>query len=306
MHNVEEDNSEEEESELDNVLEEEPTETEEETKEVEEIDEEQANDEQTEEKQQPIVINFGSGEIEVNDINELQQIASKALRDKTKYEKYKDDIALIEGIKENGLSEEDLYLLVEAKKGNKKAIAKFLKETGIDPLDIELDEEELKDYKPNEYKSDMKLIETKTIIDNLKTDKEAFTKFNNLITNEFDEDSRAKVFQDPTLLEFIGESIKSGLYEKIAPKYMKRKLLGENPISAFIGAYDEYTQSLQNQQKQQIEQKVSKEKEKATKRKKASIGSKEKSKTSKKDKVDFSKMSDEEFEEYYRNLVGYY
>ena len=272
----------------------------------EEVTEEEDNNvEENEDNNEPIVVNFGSGEIEVNGVDELKTIASKALKDKTKYDQYKDNIALLEGIKEQGLGEEDLYLLVEAKKGNKKAIAKLIKETGIDVYDLDPEDEEVDNYKPNEYKADMKLVETKAIIDSLKQDQESFTKFNNLITKDFDEQSKQQVFQDPTLLEFIGESIKSGLYEKIAPKYMKRKLLGESAITAFINAYDDFNKSLQNQEVNNIKQQSENNKVKASKRKKASAGVKNSVKSTTKKKVDFNNMSDEEFEEYYKNMVGF-
>lgn len=269
------------------------------------IETDEESNKEIDENDEPIIVNFGSGEIQVNDLEELKTIASKALKDKTKFDQYKDDIALLEGIKEQGLSEKDLYLLVEARKGNKKAIAKLLKETGIDIYDIDPDDEEVDNYEPNEYKIDPRIVETKAIIDNLKKDQQVFTKFNNLLTNDFDEQSRQQVFQDPTLLEFIGESIKSGLYEKIAPIYMKKKLLGESPVTAFISAYDEYNKSIQDTQINQIKQNAQVNKTKAEKRRKASAGVKNSVKSTKKKPIDFNTMSDEEFEEYYKNLVGF-
>jgi hypothetical protein len=299
--NTEEDNNltEEESTEIDDVIEEDDSNEDEENNTPDEPEKDNENKES-------ILLNFGSGEIEVNDINELQTIASKALKDKTKYDRYKDDISLVQGIKEQGLSEQDLYLLVEAKKGNRQALAKLLKETNVDPYDIDIDDEEVDNYQPNEYKSDPRIVETKAIIDNLKTNQEVFTKFNNLLTNDFDEQSRTKAFEDPQLLEFIGESINSGLYEKLAPNYMKKKLLGQDSISAYISAYDEFMKSVQNQEKTKIETQAKQNNVKATKRKKASVGTKKQANNSPKKKVDIANMSDEEFEEYYRKTVGFY
>jgi len=223
---------------------------------------------------QPMLIDFGEGNIEVKDTDELKTIASKALRDKNKYDSYKDEISVLEGIREQGLSNEDLYLLVEAKKGNQQALAKLLKNANVDPYELDVDGEGVDGYKPNEYKADMRLVETKAIINNLKQDEQTFNKFNNLVTRDFDESSRTKVFQDPNLLEFVGETVKSGLYEKIAPTYMKKKLLGEDPISAYISAYDEFNKQSQSKQVDQIKQNEQTNKVKATKRKKASEGTK--------------------------------
>lgn len=249
-----------------------------------------------------ILIDFGDGQIEANNIDELKTIASKALKDKTRYDRNKEQLAVLEGVKEQGLSEQDLYLLVEAKKGNKQALAKLLKEANVDPYELDPEELDVDGYKPNEYKADPKIVEVKSIIDDVKQNETAFKTFNYMLNNEFNESDRAKAFEDPNLLSFLGETIKSGIFDKIAPNYTKRKIMGENPISAYIDAYDDYMKEINNTKQETVSKAKQENQEKVTKRKKASEGTKKS--RSNKAKKSVEDMSDAEFEKYYKSIVG--
>jgi len=257
----------------------------------------------------PIVINLGDTQIEVNSPEELKQIAEASVKDKTKFDKYKDDIAIVEGLKEQGVEEEDLYLLAEAKKGNTKAIAKLLKKANIDPLDIDLDDDEITDYKPNEVKADMDYIEAKSILENIQKDPQIATKFDNLVMKEFNEDARQTVFKDSKNLQFVAELTRTGLLDQILPEYTKMKLLGE-PGSQFdllVKAYDSFISKATKEQEQKVQEtKTNIEqstKSKANKRKRMSAGSKTKNTPPKKEKS-VDEMTDEEFEAYYKKLSG--
>ena len=270
-----------------------------------EVDEDSEDDvevnDTTDSDSEPIYLDLGDKKIEAKDTDELQNIAKTALKGKLKYDQYKDDIALIEGIKKQGLSEEDLFLLVEAKKGNNKALAKLLKKSNVDPMNIDTDDEEVDAYRPNVYKVDSNEIEIKSIIDNTKnTDK--FPVFENLITKEFDDSSRGLVFKDPNNLQFVSDLVTSGLFDKIAPKYMKNKLLGSsNSFEALVKAYDDYVKDVEVKKEDTARDVTNRSKSKANKRKKATTGRKTASKSVKKDPEN---MSEEEFEQYYKTLMG--
>jgi len=249
-----------------------------------------------------ILIDFGDGKIEADSIDELKTIASKALKDKNKYDKYKNELSILEGIKEQGLSDDDLYLLVEAKKGNKQAIAKLLKETNIDPYDLDLEDESVDQYKPKEYKVDPKIMEVKSIIDDAKKDDHVFKTFDYVLNKEFSEKDRATAFEDPELLGFIKDTIRDGIFDKIAPNYTKRKIMGENPISAYINAFKDYTSEVDKLASKTVSKAQEENKVKTEKRKKASVGNKKN--VAKTDKKSVNDMTDEEFEEYYKSVVG--
>ena len=59
----------------------------------------------------------------------------------------------IDAIASNGLSDEDIALLIEAKGGNKDALGTLIRKTNIDLLDLS-DEDTSKEYKPQSYGKD--------------------------------------------------------------------------------------------------------------------------------------------------------
>jgi len=248
---------------------------------------------------------IGNTKLKVNNTDELKTIAQNALKDKFKFDQYKDDISVIEGLKDQGVEQEDLYLLAAAKKGDQKALAKLLKKSGVDPYDLDIEDEDIDNYRPEEVKADMNYIEAKAILSDLKQNPEVDTKFNNLVMKEFDEQSRKSVFDNVNNLQFIAELTKSGMLEQILPSYTKKKLLGagKDSFSMLVESYDEYVKSLENQKEEKVKEVQTKAKQKATKRRKAAVGSKQKRPAEKKDPIN---MSDEEFEEYYKNLTGGY
>ena len=258
---------------------------------------------------EPMILDLGDTKIEINSQEELKKLAESSVKDKAKFDKYKDDIAIVEGLKEQGVEEEDLYLLAEAKKGNTKAIAKLLKKNNIDPMDIDVDDEEITDYKPNEVKADMEYIEAKSILETIQKDPQVSTKFDNLVMKEFDEKSRQTVLKDSNNLKFVAELTKSGLIDNVLPEYTKMKLLGE-PGSQFdllVKAYDKFISNLKETTKQKAQDTKTeietKTKTKSEKRKRMSAGSKTKNTPTKKEKS-VDEMTDAEFESYYNNLVG--
>jgi len=256
------------------------------------------------EQDEKILINTGETSIEVGSKEELVKLAEKSLKTKVLLDKYKDDIAIIEGLKENGIEDEDLYLLAEAKKGNKNAIAKLIAKANIDPLDI--DPEEAKDYKPNEVKANMDYIQSKTILEEIQNDEDVYKKFNNLVMKDFDDESKQIVFKNPDNLEAVANIIKSGVIDAILPKYSKHKLIDDmKSIDALIKAYEEYKTELESKKTEVKEKIETKNREKTIKRKKASEGVKHKKQTTKNNaKPDFATMSEEEFEKYYNSLVN--
>jgi len=158
------------------------------------------------------------------------------------------------------------------------------------------------EYKPKEYKVDPKIMEVKSIIDDAKKDNHVFKTFDYILNKEFSEKDRATAFEDPELLGFIKDTVKDGIFDKIAPNYTKRKIMGENAISAYINAFKDYTAEVDKLASKTVNKAQEENKTKVEKRKKASIGNKKN--VTKTDKKSINDMTDEEFEEYYKSIVG--
>ena len=257
-------------------------------------------------------INVDGTNIEIESDDELAKIAERSLSSSRKFDAHKDDISVIEGVRNEGLSNDDLYLLVEAKKGNKQAIAKLLKSTGSsmdDMAELFDDEDKMKEvdsYVPNEYKVDQTTMEIRSIIKSAEQDTKSFPIFENLISTEFDDQSKRELFTKPDLMQFVADTVKSGAFEGMSSTYMKKKLLGGNTptLNSFIDAFDEYTKDVASKEKDKIVDKAEKSSAKTARRKKVAGSSKTKTDKQDSGKLDFKNMSEAEFEKYHNSVVN--
>lgn len=151
-------------------------------------------------------------------IDEMLKLVPKALdyTKKTQYiAPYRKTISAME---ENGISQDDINLLIDMKKGNKDAIAKFLQSSEIDTFD--LPEKDDINYTPQDYGIDNNQAELEEVITTLRQDQDGFTKVNEALS-KFDDTSKGMLYSQPQLLLGLDDDIKSGLYDKIMPEVNK-------------------------------------------------------------------------------------
>lgn len=128
--------------------------------------------------------------------------------------------SLESNIMEQGkLTQEDLTLLVDAKNGNKEAIAKLMEIAKVDALDI--DEDMARDYK-QEFQP---YVETDIdkVANDIMQDNELTTQYQN-ITKQIDTDFVEKVQGNAELLKNFAGHIKSGLAMEIIPQAMTHRM----------------------------------------------------------------------------------
>lgn len=205
----------------------------------------------------------------------------------------------IEAMKENNISQDDLNLLIEARKGNKEAIAKLVADSNIDALDLET--ENAKDYKPTNYigeTEDFAMEEVKTMIN---SDSENYERVKSAI-DTIPDDLYEVVSKDPNVLNALYNDVKNGTFDKVMPEVMKQKALGQMGVPT-LQLYSQVFNSMQGQAKEVAPAPNVKEKTAiATKRKNASM-TKTKP-TKKKEYVNYSEMDEDEYAKEYEKIMG--
>lgn len=305
------------EEEINNEVQEEESETATEEEEIEEVIEEaeQESEKAVKEAELGVVpnqtmrpISASGREIQIDSVDELYKIAEEGIKYKKIYDDYKEDLGLIEALKENGISDDEINLLIDAKKGKKEAVSTLIKKLGIEnPIDIEDTESE---YTPQNHRVPVSDIELKKFIEEAQTaNPEAYTKFTNFVAHELDEDSKREIFSDMSLLKELYENAKNGLMDMVAPIFMKKKLLNseKRAIDIYAESVKEYIDKIKKEKEKQIEKEAEAKKKKSEKIKKASVGKSASTASTQNEDVndiDFMSLSDEEFEKYYRQIVG--
>ena len=133
------------------------------------------------------------------------------------------------------LDEERISFLIDLDKKDPAAIKKLLKDSNIDPMDLDLEEGD--SYKlSNKYSIDDKEIALDTVIEEIK-DTPTYSKTLDVISNQWDDQSRNIVANEPELLRVINDHMQNGIYEVISTEVEKERTLGRLNGLPVIQAY---------------------------------------------------------------------
>ena len=134
----------------------------------------------------------------------------------------------------NLLNEEKLSFFIDLDKKNPEAIQKLLKDSDIDPLDIDTRQESK--YKPTIQQVDDKQLELDEILEEIQ-DTPTFSKVVNVVQREWDVESRRIIAENPDLLRTLNSHIASGVYEMIADKVASERTFGRLKGMSDLQAY---------------------------------------------------------------------
>jgi hypothetical protein len=179
---------------------------------------------------------------------ELKLMASKGINYTKKMQemaKWKRPISILA---ENNLTENDLNLMVDVLKGDKDAISTILKRTGVDAL--ELDVEQAEKYQPKQYgKSDL-VLDIEEVEARISRDPE-YTITRHVVSNQWDEVSQIELAKNPEQIEELHVDIKNGTFDKVSPIMIKLKALDgakKSDLEYYLEAGAQYYTKLRTEQ----------------------------------------------------------
>lgn len=126
----------------------------------------------------------------------------------------------IDAIEGAQLSHNDVNLMIDVLKGDKDAVAAVLKRTGVDALEIDVEQSR---YVPKDYGRDDKALAVKDVIDEISDDAEYSTTYR-ILNKEWDDDSFREMTNDPDLIRLLHIDVKSGMYDRVQPIAEKLKV----------------------------------------------------------------------------------
>jgi hypothetical protein len=222
----------------------------------------------------------------------------------------------IDAIEEANLTDKDVNLAIDVLKGDKEAIAELLKRTGVDALELDVDNAT---YQPKDYGRNDTELAIKDIVEEISGDKEYPITYD-VLEKRWDSKSREAFVKNPEMIKQLHIDVKSGMFDTISPIANKLKVYDSGSKSDLeyykLAAQQYFEQSaedearLTSQEEKQVErEKVVRVKEAANKReavKKASGKRKAAAPTRKSaganKVVDYLDNSDEVFEDWYKKL----
>lgn len=296
--------------------------TEEESDDPEKTDEEEQEEEkpvdspesQLEELFKPFKAN--GREMSVSSVAEAKQLMQMGANYNKKMTALKPGLKVLRMLENNGLMDEKaLSFLIDIQKRKPEAISKLLKDSDINPLDIDLDKSS--DYKEGDYSVSDTQLNVEEALEKIR-DSSAFNRTVNVVTKEWDDGSKQFFSTSPDALVEINSHIESGIFDIVQGEMEKQRMLGGltglTDIQAYKvvgdmlnaqGKFDTAPAQKTNQApKVQPNTKTTKQPDPKIKAKKQAAGITKGSKVTQKPDNDFNPLalSDEEFEKQFGNL----
>ncbi|MHB8098087.1 MAG: hypothetical protein ACYDD5_00675 [Sulfuricurvum sp.] len=213
-----------EEVEFDEVLE-----TEEETLDEEsdaEEDETEADETEPEAKEQPVQrrkykangkdYEFSDDEI----FDKFGQVFGQAMNYTQKMQQLKPWRKTIDAIEQAKLSDDDISLAIDVLSGDKDAIAALLKRTGVDALELDVDNG---NYQPKNYGRNEAELAINDIVEEISKDKEYPITYD-VLEKQWDQKSRAEFIENPEMIRQLHIDVKSGMFDVLSPVMQKMRV----------------------------------------------------------------------------------
>ena len=182
-------------------------------------------------------------EIQIKDVDDVISLMQMGANYNKKMAALKPNLKLMKLLENNGLlSEEKLSFLIDLDKKNPEAISKLIKDSGVDPLD--LDAEKAGDYKPTVRKIDDRELELDAVLDEIQ-DTESYSRTLDVVSNQWDGASKNVIANAPQLLKVINSHVQSGVYDLIVKEIEREKMFGRLSGLSDIEAYRQVGDAIQ-------------------------------------------------------------
>ena len=164
-------------------------------------------------------------DIQVDNVDDAITLMKMGANYNKKMQGLKPNLKLIKMLENNGLLDESkISHLIDLSKKNPDAIKKLIKDSGIDPLDIDVKDDA--EYTPNTYTVDDKEVELDTVLSGI-SDSPKFKDTIDIISNKWDEPSKTMLVDNPGIISVINQHVELGIYDKISAVVDKERMLGK-------------------------------------------------------------------------------
>jgi hypothetical protein len=174
-------------------------------------------------------------EIAVQNIDDAISLMQMGANYNKKMAALKPNLKLMKMLENNGLlSEEKISFLIDVEKKSPSAINKLVKDSGLDPMDLDTDK--TGDYTPKTYAVDDREMELDTVLDSLQ-ESPSYTRTLDIVTNKWDGASKQVIASMPQLLTVINDHVERGIYDTIMKEVERERVFGRLSGMADIDAY---------------------------------------------------------------------
>ncbi|RWB40466.1 MAG: hypothetical protein EOQ44_25345 [Mesorhizobium sp.] len=137
--------------------------------------------------------------------------------------------------KNNLLDEGRLSFLIDINQKNPEAIKKIIKDSGIDPLDLNIADNV--SYVPKNHSVSDQEMAFQTALSDIQSHEHGQATLKT-INETWDQESKSALFQEPEILGVIQAQRDNGIYDQVVAEIDRQKMLGQiAPSTPFLKAY---------------------------------------------------------------------
>lgn len=164
---------------------------------------------------------------------QLQQMGANYTRKMQDIAPYRKVLLMLENNKL--LDEDKLSYLIDLDKKNPDAIKKLVKDSGIDPIDIDTEEEST--YRTGNHRVSDEEAAFRGVLEELGSNPNGKETLQ-LINTQWDQASKEVLWTQPEVMQVIHEQKSNGIYDRIATEIERQRTLGMIPPQVpFLQAY---------------------------------------------------------------------
>lgn len=163
-------------------------------------------------------------EIAVTSVDDAVSLMQMGANYNKKMAALKPNLKLMKMLENSGLLSEDrISYLIDLDKKDPAAISKLVKDSGLDPLD--LDAEKASGYKPSTYTVDDREVELDTVLDEIQGTP-TYNRTLEVVSTKWDGPSKQAIAGAPQLLKVINGHMQSGVYDVISAEIERERVFG--------------------------------------------------------------------------------
>lgn len=247
-------------------------------------------------------------EMKVDSVEDARTLMQMGANYNKKMAALKPNLKLMKMLENNDLLNSDrLSYLIDLDKKNPDAIKKLLKDSGIDPLDIDNSDES--NYKPSTYNVSDSEIALDSVLGEIK-DTASFSRTMDIVGNKWDSTSQDLLVKQPEMIRVINEQVESGFYDQVMSVVERERVLGRlnglsdiqayyqigQMITANEGQVQQPTQSVSTSQPNNVNRAANTVDPKLKSRKKAASSTKSAPRATQNEDFNPLSMSDDDFD----------
>lgn len=188
-----------------------------------------------------------SRELQVSSVDEARRLMQMGANYAKKMAALKPHLRLVKTMENHNVSEQDLSFFIDLKKKDPTAIARFLKDSNIDPLDLDL--EKGSEYQPQTYTATDEQVELSQTLSEMK-ELPGFNDTLDIVGNKWDSQSRQVIKNNPHALRLLQAQVADGTYQKVMAEVEKQRIFGNLDGVSDIEAYDRIGSQMFGQQQE--------------------------------------------------------